>query len=248
MSAIWGIINRTANINTATEKLSVQMEASMSVFPFDRIDTIKSQTGIFACGHQYCTNEDQFDISPIKDDSESLVFCSDCCLYNRDSLINELNIENHLNKGDSQIAFAAFKKWGYSFVEKLRGVFSFAIFEEKNGILHLFSDQFCRRYVVYNISQDYICFSTTYKPVLACLEKKAKINREYIANCFSDITPRNFHKEIITPYENVYHLDYAIHITIDLKSGKSTRVRYWDPIKTKKKLRKEMTKNILIRI
>ena len=235
MSAIWGIINKNANTNL--EDLHNKMETSMSVFSFDRIDTIRTKKGIITCGHQYITTEDEHDVSPIRDEKGNLIFCSDCFLYNRNNLIEELKDPNLVNEGDSLIAYKAFKKWGFSFVQKLRGVFSFAIYEEDKDCLHLFSDHFSRKYVVYHIEHDHIYFSTTYKPILACLEKRVKINHEFIANSFSDITPRNFHKERITPFENVFHIEYATHLTFDLTTGHISNERYWNPIKTVKKLK-----------
>lgn len=235
MSAIWGIIKKKDDLNI--HSMFLKMGTSMSVFPFDRTDIIETKNAYFACGHQYITAEDEHDTSPISDESHNLIFCSDCFLYNRESLITELGSSSLVNSGDSQLAFMAFKKWGYSFVEKLRGIFSFAIYDKVNEQLHIYSDHFSRKYVVYHNNQDYICFSTTYKPVLACIGNKVKISHEFIVNSFRDITPLNFFKEAVTPYENVFHLDYATHITINLKTGKESRLRYWNPLKTTKKLK-----------
>lgn len=238
MAAIWGIIRKTKNTTQDNlENLFNKMGDSMSVFSFDRMNTISCNDGFFASGHQYYTKEAEFDVSPIRDTDSQTIFCSDCFLYNRDSLIRELNDNSLKNAGDSQIAFSAYKKWGYSFVTKIRGCFAFAIYEEKNASLHLFSDHFSRQYTVYNNNPDYVCFSTTFKPVLACLGDNIKINREFIATAFCELTPLNFFKESITPYEDVFQLDSAIHVTIDLNTGKEKRERYWDPTKKIKKLK-----------
>ena len=240
MGAIWGIIGKDPlNCNNVNhiKSLFFKMKDSMSVFPFERIDNTAYHTCFFACGHQYNTNEDENDISPIFEVDSHLIFCSDCFLYNRNSLIAELNDNSLTEAGDSQIAYKAFKQWGYSFVKKLRGNFSIAIYDEKESLLHLFSDHFSTQYLVYHNAQNYICFSNTYKPVLACMGKEKKLSHEFICNCYKNISPMNFYKEKITPYENVYHLDYATHITINLTTGKETRERYWEPLKTRKKLK-----------
>ena len=183
MAAIWGIINRNPkNESSDAEKLFTKMGNSMSGFPIDRIDTVNCTTGFFACGHQYLTNEDQSDVSPITDNDSQVIFCSDCFLYNRDYLIKELNDSSLINAGDSLLAYNAFKHWGYSFVEKLRGNFSFAIYEINTGCLHLFTDHLSKQYLTYSVLSDYIMFSTIYKPILACLDGKEKINREFIIN------------------------------------------------------------------
>ena len=240
MAAIWGIIRRNSSgikENNYISGLFGKMGDSMSCFSFDRTDTIVCNNGFFACGHQYYTKEAKTDISPIRDEVNSLIFCSDCFLYNRDSLIKELNDISLQNEGDSKIAYHAFKKWGFSFVNKLRGIFSFAIYEERNNCLHLFSDHFARQYVVFSVLSDFVCFSTTYKPVLSCLDNDAPINREFIVNSYSSVSPLNFYKDSITPYENVFHLDYATHITINLDTGDKKCERYWNPLKNVKKLK-----------
>ncbi len=236
MSAIWGIISKKSDNTDINNKFN-KMTASMSVFSFDRIDTTNHDNCCFACGHQYYTNEDSIDISPFYDKNTGIIFCSDCFLYNRDSLITELNDNTLITAGDSQIAFAAFTKWGYSFVEKLRGYFSFAIYDESTSDLHLFSDHFSNKYLAYYNNPDYVCFSSVYKPILACLGNDIKINHEFIANCYTDISPRNFYKESITPFENIFHLDYATHLTINTKTGKEIKKRYWNPRHTVKKLK-----------
>ena len=238
MAAIWGIIKKTVNDNTNDiADLFEKMGQSMSCFSFDRIDTLPFKDGFFACAHQYYTKENEVDISPLKDEKTQTVFCSDCFLYNRNSLIEELNDSTLVSAGDSQVAFSAFKKWGYSFVKKLRGSFAFAIYEENTAKLHLFSDHFSRQYTVYHHDHDYVCFSTTFKPVLAYMGDKLRINHEFISNAFCELTPLNFFKEAITPYEDIFQLDSAIHVTIDLKTGKEERERYWNPLKTTRKLK-----------
>ncbi|MBR3579557.1 MAG: hypothetical protein IKN95_00995 [Lachnospiraceae bacterium] len=240
MGAIWGIIQKNPKKNKNTnyiEDLFIKMKTSMLIFPFDRIDTVKGTSGFFACGHQYFTQESINDVSPIYDENNNIIFCSDCFLYNREDLIKELDDKSLINAGDSQLVYMTFLKWGYSFIEKLRGIFSIAIYDETTSCLHLFSDHFAREYTVYNDNQDYICFSTTYKPVLACLGDKVKINREFIVNAYRDITPMNFYKENITPYENIFHLEYAMHLTFNLKTNNESRERYWNPIKNTKKLK-----------
>lgn len=240
MAAIWGIIRRPHSgikDNNNISDLFSKMGDSMSCFPFDRTDTLSGNNGFFACGHQYYTKEAENDISPIRDDVNNLIFCSDCFLYNRDSLIKELNDISLQNKGDSIIAYRAFQKWGLSFANKLRGNFSFAIYEENNCCLHLFSDHFSRQYLVYSILPDFVCFSTTYKPVLSCLDYDVPVNREFIVNSYSSVSPLNFYKDAITPYENIFHLDYASHITINLDTGVKKSSRYWNPLKNVKKLK-----------
>lgn len=235
MAAIWGIIKKNPNSNT--EKIFQEMTNSMNIFPFDRIDSVNCNSSWFACGHQYYTDEDVHDTSPIYDQKSHIVFCSNCFLYNRQVLIDALNDDTLKAAGDSQIAYRAFQKWGFSFVNRLRGLFSFAVYEEEKAQLHLFSDHFNTSFTIYSTTKDYICFSTTYKPVLACLGNNLKINHEYIITAYKDDSPVNCSKDSITPFQNVYHLDYAIHLTINTISNQNSLTRYWTPLKNRRKIK-----------
>lgn len=237
MAAIWGIISNSFTNNRETERFFHKMTTSMSIFPFDRINSVTMDDGYFACGHQYFTKEDETAVSPIHDEETGIVFCSNCFLYNRNDLLNTLNESSLANADDSQIAYRAFQKWGYSFVENLRGLFSFVIYERKSSCLHLFSDHFSKQYLVYSVLPNHICFSSIYKPILTCLEDNIKINRDFIVNSYRSVSPANFYKEAITPFDNIFHLDYATHITINLQTKNITKERYWNPLKNIKKLK-----------
>lgn len=234
MSAIFGIISKNDNSKESQFK---QMEDSLSVFTFDKFNRLQRGNSFFGCGLQSITPESLYDKFPIYDDASGIVFTSDCFLYNRDNLIAQLQITDTEKLSDSDIAYAAYQKWGFDFTRNLRGCFAFVIYEEKKGLVHLFSDHFTMQYTVYYNAPDYFAFSTTYKPVLASMPKKPPICREFIVNAYRDITPMCFYKEKITPYEGVYHIDYATHVTIDLSTGHETRIRYWNPIQDVKPLK-----------
>lgn len=233
MSAIFGIISKTGN---NVEKAFSEMEKSISIFPFDKINRLEHDGSFFGAGLQYITHESIWDSFPMYDEDAKIVFCSNCFLYNRDSLISEIAIVSE-KLSDSEIAFYSYKKWGVHFVEHLRGNFCFVVFEKEKGLVHLFSDHFSSQYLVYHDEKSFFTFSSTFKPVLAALSGSVKLNKEFIVNAYRDTSPATFFKERITPYETVYQVDYATHVTINLTNGAETRERYWNPTKTVRPLK-----------
>lgn len=236
MSAIYGIIRKG---NNSCEEQFSKMKTALSVFSFDKCNELSHDSSYYGSGIQFITPEDSYDSFPVFDNESDVVFCSDCFLYNRPSLISDLGLDSSdsSSMSDSHIAFYAFKKWGFSFVERLRGHFSFVLYEVSKKIVHLYSDHFSTRYLVYHNSDDYFSFSTTYKPVLASLTEHASINKEFIIRAYQDFSPMSFSMERITPYEDIYHVDSALHITISLSTGSETRIRYWNPTKNIKPLK-----------
>lgn len=243
MSAIWGIISR--NEKPCDEAFS-RMTDVMSQYKIDRIDTIHSDNSNIGCGHQYITNESLTDVSPINDTESNLIFATDCFLYYRDKLVDEIIAaksassyakEDLLKKGDAELSYIAFKTFGYSFVTKLRGAFSLAILDNNTGKLHLYTDHFCKRYLCYHINDDSIIFGTTYKPLLAATNRNFRISTRSIVNFYSTMSPLNFREPENTIFEDVYHLDASMHYTIDVKNGTVAREQYWTPRKSVKKLK-----------
>ena len=243
MSAIWGYISKGREL---TNELVTAMGASMSGYKLDRIEEINQSGVYFACGHQYITPEAVTDVSPIYDSADDLYFAGDCFLYNRADVIRELK-QNPGNKeilgdkspetmGDALLAYYAYRFLGNDFVRILRGSFAFAIYREKERELHLFSDHLCKRYLAYYAGEDFVCFGSTYAPLKACLGTKLKLDRAQIISTYRNRTPMNFFEPEKTVYQDIYHLDNAVHVSIDLNTLHKKREIYWDPIAGMKKL------------
>lgn len=244
MSAIWGLIFRKKDIDIQN---CYDMKRSMSDYKLDRIEEITESNAYFACGHQYITIEAVSDISPIYNKDMKFIFVGDCFLYNRDEVIDllaESNISSDFDKdecsiiGDCELAYRLYLQKGENFVGFLRGAFSFAIYDYSTEVLHLFSDHFVKRYLAYHIAEDYICFSSVYKPILACLGDGKTLNREFIANMYRHISPMGFFVPELTVYEDVFHLEEAMHVTINVRNGEKESEHYWNPVKSVKRKKK----------
>lgn len=236
MSAIWGIISKT---EVDQENRFGKMTEVMKRYKIDRFDETGNKKCRMACGHQYFTPEAKYDVSPIYDEKERIYFTADCFLYNREEVLSTLSDSSLIPEetGDAMLAFLMFKKLGYDFVKELRGSFSFAIYEEETDKLHLITDHFCKRYLCYSVGDEYISFASCYKPILEAGEHNFKISKKSIVNAYSTMTPLNFREKEITSFEEVFHLEAAMHYTFDVKGGNVHKEQYWTPRKSVKKLK-----------
>ena len=170
MSAILGMISKKDSIS---DSVIGMMKNSMKVFKIDNYQEVMQGTVYFACGRQYITKEDSTDNLPLYDENRQIMFTADCVLSNRNELITELSEvysgEELQAAGDGQLSYKAYLHWGETFVEHLRGSFSFAVYRMEEKELLLYADHFARRYLAYYMDSDKICFSTVYQPILAVL-------------------------------------------------------------------------------
>jgi len=244
MSAIWGVINKEAQI---AEDVISKMYDSMSHFKIDRFDKVVNKNIYFACGHQYFTEEAISDRSPFFSEKKGVYFAGDCYLYNRDELLKMLQ-ETQDDKyqgdqwrrcGDATLAFEAFCAWGEEFVNKLRGSFAIAIYQPDRKTLNLYTDHLAQRYLAYYTDDEKVCFATIYQPLLATLGKdKLKLSRQWIAAAYTDCSADTLKIPGITVYEKIYHVEPGHYVKMDLSSGTVENIEYWNPLNGSEKFSK----------
>lgn len=86
-------------------------------------------------------------------------------LYNTDELRDDLKSKGHtfLTTCDTEVILIGFIEYGPSFVEKLNGIYAFAISDERQNKLYLFRDRFGIKPLFYTIKEDTIIFSSEIK-------------------------------------------------------------------------------------
>lgn len=241
MSAIWGVIDKKSHI---TEDIVCKMQDSMKDFRIDDYRKIIHDSVYFACGRQFFTRESVLDNVPLFDDNADIVFTADCVLSNREELLEMLAATYDRNElityGDGQLSYKAYLLWGECFVEKLRGSFSFAVYDNTKKELLLYADHFARRYLAYYVGDQKICFSSLYQPILSILEmEKRKINRAWITAAYSDCTADTVKLHGATVYENIFHVEPGQYVKINIADNRIVKRTYWNPLQKNKKIRLE---------
>ena len=233
MSAIWGVIDKEGHI---TDDIVRKMQDSMKDFKIDSYQKIIHDSVYFACGRQFFNREAVFDDIPLFDDGADVLFTADCVLTNREELLEKLGDTYDRNVpdacGDGQLSYRAYLRWGENFVENLRGSFSFAVYNIAKKELLLYTDHFARRYLAYHISNQRICFSSVYQPILSILEKnQRKLNKEWIALAYSDCTADTVKLHGATVYDSICHVEPGQYIKISIADNRVEKRTYWNPIR-----------------
>ena len=163
---------------------------------------------------------------PMIDNHLGLTIVFNGCIYNYPDLRKELEDYGHsfFSTSDTEVILKAYKAWGPSFVDKLNGMFAFAIHEQSTGRVVLGRDRLGIKPLYYSDAQGTFRFAST----LPALLKADDVDR--------DIDPvalnyfMSFHAVVPAPHtivKGVRKLPPATLMTIE-PDGERREHRYWD--------------------
>jgi asparagine synthase (glutamine-hydrolysing) len=164
-------------------------------------------------GHQPLSNEDG---------SVHIIFNGE--IYNYQELRRYLVGHGHVFKTqtDTETIVHLYEQLGEACVEKLRGMFAFAIWDDRNKSLFLARDRVGIKPLYYTQSRNSVVFASEIKAILADPEIKAEVRASMIDRFLSfDYLPGEE-----TLFKNIYKL--APGHTLTFRAGKSYRRQYWD--------------------
>ncbi len=146
-------------------------------------------------------------------------------IYNHYELRAELegsyNFHSHT---DTEVLLHAYEKWGMDCLDKLNGMFAFALWDDHKQSLYLCRDRLGIKPLYYHCSEDALLFASEIKSILvAGVERHMdrSVIRDYLTDGFYDHTNRTF-------FEGIRQLKAGSFLTIT-ESGKAETL-YWNPI------------------
>lgn len=118
-------------------------------------------------------------------------------IYNATELRKELLEKGFVFDGhcDTEVLLKGYIYWGYDVVNKLNGIFAFAIWDDKKQELFLARDHFGVKPLFYTFNDDNFIFSSEIKAILKHPHIEAKVDTNGICELFGlgpAHTPRNF--------------------------------------------------------
>lgn len=155
---------------------------------------------------------------PMKDDFGNWV-CFNGEIYNFKELREELGVTCRTNS-DTEIILHAYKKWGKHCVEHFKGMFAFALWDEKEHSLFCSRDRFGIKPFYYAIVDGNFYFSSEMKALLPFLETV-----ETDEEGFKDYLTFQFCLNGKTLFKGIRELKPAHSIVI--YNGKMREERYW---------------------
>ncbi|HVT98070.1 MAG TPA: asparagine synthase (glutamine-hydrolyzing) [Acidobacteriaceae bacterium] len=166
-----------------------------------------------ATGHQPLSNEDG---------TVWIVFNGE--IYNFEELRNDLLARGHLfrTRTDTEVIVHLYEEYGPACVEKLRGMFGFAIWDERQQTLMLARDRVGIKPLYYAMGKDSLVFGSEIKAILADPEISARVRPEIVDRFLTFY----FVPGEDTLFENVLKLRPGCYMTV--RAGKAEVHQYWD--------------------
>lgn len=168
---------------------------------------------------------------PVHNEDSSLQVVLNGEIYNFPELRPELEKRGHrfYTKTDTEILVHLYEEYGTDCVKHLRGMYAFAIWDDKNKKLFIARDRIGKKPLNYAIVNGMLIFGSEIKSMLECPELKKEINL-YAIHLYMTY---QYIPSPETIYKNVHKLPPASWLLCDDK-GNIKIEKYWDIDFTKK--------------
>jgi asparagine synthase (glutamine-hydrolysing) len=217
-----GICGKISPQGVRPDELKSMLQTIIHRGPDDEGIYIKGGTGLgnrrlsiidLPGGHQPLCNEDE---------SIWIVFNGE--IYNYKSLRRELEQKGHhfLTKSDTEVLVHLYEEFGERCVEKLNGMFTFAIWEEKQRKLVLARDRLGQKPLFYAQEGEDFLFASEVKAILAVSKQPRQIDFESLYHYLS----LRFIPPPRTMLSHIKKIPPA-HVLV-YQHGSITLSRYWD--------------------
>lgn len=174
---------------------------------------------------------------PMYNENKSLVLVANGEFYNFEKIRFDLTKLGHQFKSqsDSEIALHLFEEYGLNFIEKVRGEFSFILYDKKKNELFAFRDRFGIKPLFYSIYENNVYISSEIKALFSA-GVQAKWDED---NIFQSLHFASLENSTI--YQNIHQVPPGHFLSI--KNNKLEISKYWDthyPAKSKLSIQSEV--------
>ena len=142
-------------------------------------------------------------------------------IYNYRELREELGAENFVSTSDTEVLLFAYRRWGAECVNRLRGMFAFALWDETNQALFCARDRFGIKPFYYTIVGDNFYFASEVKALLPFVERI-----ETDLDGFKDYLTFQFCLAGKTLFRGIRELLPAY--TLSVRNERVKEQRYWE--------------------
>lgn len=185
---------------------------------------------IFYLGHQRLS---VIDVSPgghqpMPNDDRTLWISTNSEIYNFRELRNELQSQFEFkSQSDTEVLLKAYEAWGIECLDRLTGMFAFAVWDSRAGRLILARDRLGIKPLYYFRNREYLVFASEARAILASGLVTRQIDSsglfQYLA--FGRLqAPNNL-------IQSIRELKPGHYMDLDLRDPEIREQRYWSPLK-----------------
>lgn len=164
---------------------------------------------------------------PLYNDDRSVVTVYNGEIYNFKQLRKELEALGHVfrTSSDTEVLVRSWEQWGARSVERLRGMFAYAIWDRKQETLFLARDRLGIKPLYYSALPDgRVLFASELKALMVCADLPSSID----ARAVEDFFAYGYIPEPKTIFQNVHKLKPAHTLILRRGESISEQKPYWD--------------------
>ena len=155
-------------------------------------------------------------------------------IYNYKELIHVEQLECKTSS-DSEVLIRLYQKYGFDFLNKLNGMFSFCIYDIKKELFFCSRDRYGKKPFFYYFKDNKFIFSSSIKSILNLLETKPNLNKIALSKYLQYFVP--FGED--TFYQNIFKLEAANYMVYETNNPTELRIKKYYKINTYKAIRNE---------
>lgn len=170
---------------------------------------------------------------PMVFDDILLVFNGE--IYNYKELIHVEHLECK-TKSDSEVLIRLYQKYGFDFLNKLNGMFSFCIYDMKKDLYFCARDRYGKKPFFYYFKDNKFIFSSSVKSILNLLDYKPNLNKVALSKytqCFVSFGEDSFYQDIFKLEASTYII-YEPNKNCELQKKKYYKINTYKAIKDEK--------------
>lgn len=220
-----GITGYIHTKNTVSAEVIQQMTDTLVHRGPDGGGIYLSENNHFSLGHRRLSFLDLSEQGkqPMKDNSGKVIITFNGEIYNFLELKQELSDYAFQTTTDTEVILAGYQKWGIDVVNKLKGMFAFALLDEKENKLFLVRDRFGIKPLYYTIQNEKLLFASELKAIHA----SGQVAKEVDFSSFADYFVYRYIPSPKTIWKNIQKLPAAHYLEINLNDLSSNLVEYW---------------------
>ncbi|MAJ05347.1 MAG: asparagine synthase (glutamine-hydrolyzing), partial [Flavobacteriales bacterium TMED84] len=159
---------------------------------------------------------------------------NNCILIFNGEIYNYLEIKKELiesgvifkTDSDTEVLIKSYQKFGEKCVEKLEGMWSFAIYDKIKNKFFLSRDRFAEKPLFYYKSSEGFYFASETKFLKKLVENKFTINNKHLYRYLVN-GHKSLYKTEETFYNGIKEVDFATNLSIS--NNKISQYKYWKP-------------------
>lgn len=224
MCGIVGLITTNEPVNRS---LFTQMVNTLQHRGPDDSGVFISKDGLIALGHRRLSFLDlgAAGRQPLSNSTQTIWITFNGEIYNYLELKEELNAQyTFQTETDTEVVLAAYQTWGISFINKLKGMFAFAIYDEHKQKLFLVRDRFGIKPLYYAHTGKQLIFASELKAIMC----SNLIEKQLDYSAFTDYFVYRYIPSPKTIWKGINKLPPATYLEIDTQTLVQETIEYWN--------------------